>query len=330
MEMFNDLRSDRLLREHYQYWFYLYPSGQPFWLSAAQFREDLAEMRVVIDPGRRQAALDHMVLVGHSMGGLVSKLQTIESGNDFWTTLSDRPFAELKADDEVRQKLAQTFFFEANPSVRRVVTIGTPHRGSHFSNDLTRWLSHKLISMPGKLLQGRRQIVSRNPDYFRDDAPLDVSTSIDSLSPESPLLPVLLEADPGPWVTYHNVVGQVPKDDLIGKLTAKFGSEGDGVVSLESAKLDHAASQIVVPADHTSVHRHPQSILEVRRVLIEHLELLRGGPRVAVAAPQSASTQATLQGPPPLTMPRRPGEAGVPPNQNQVPNQSPGTQAAGL
>lgn len=299
MEMFNDLQSDPVLREHFQFWFYLYPSGRPFWLSAAQFREDLAEMRTMVDPRHREPALDHMVLVGHSMGGLVSKLQTTESGNAFWETMSEQPFSELVAEEDVRGKLAHTFFFHANPSVRRVITIGTPHRGSHFANDLTRWLSHKLIGIPSMFLQGRQEIVRKNPGYFREDAPLDIATSIDSLSPDSPLLPVLLEADPGPWVTYHNIVGQAPQDDLLGKLTSKFFPEGDGVVSLASARLGNAASQIVVPADHVSVHRHPQSILEVRRVLLEHLQELQSAPTISASGDRPAA--------------RRPGEAGFPP-----------------
>ena len=45
MEMFNDLRSQPEIRDHYQFWFYLYPTGQPFWLSAAQLRRDLAKVR---------------------------------------------------------------------------------------------------------------------------------------------------------------------------------------------------------------------------------------------------------------------------------------------
>src|SRR5262249_36280200 len=50
MEMYNDLRSDPAVREHYQFWFYLYPTGQPFWFSGTQMREDLATMRRTLDP----------------------------------------------------------------------------------------------------------------------------------------------------------------------------------------------------------------------------------------------------------------------------------------
>lgn len=279
MEMFNDLRSDPQVRQHYQFWFYLYPSGQPFWFSAAEMREDLEHMRESLDPERTYPALDQMVLVGHSMGGLVSKLQTIDSGNEFWSVMSEKPFSEIDADPEVRTGLARTFFFDPNPSVRRVITLGTPHRGSDFANDATRWLGRNLIRIPSNIMKGRHQLIARNPNYFRPNAPLDVSTSIDSLDPDSPLLPVLLSAQKGSWVKYHTVAGDSPKE---GFMSWFDDSEGDGVVALSSAQLDNAESQIVVTADHNGVHRHPQSILEVRRILMQHIEELRTFPQAVV------------------------------------------------
>jgi pimeloyl-ACP methyl ester carboxylesterase len=291
MEMFNDLRSDPAIRENYQFWFYLYPSGQPFWQSAAEMRQDLAKMRASLDPQRHAPALDQMILVGHSMGGLVSRLQTVDSGNEFWRTLSDKPFTELQADPEIRDDLAETFFFDPNPSIRRVVTIGTPHRGSEFSNDFTKWLGRKLITVPSKLMHGRNQLASRNPDYFLPSAPLSVTNSIDSLSPKSPVLPVLLEAPTGPWVKHHNIIGQAPREGFTNQVSMYFAGEGDGVVSLESARLDAAASQIVVAADHMSVHRHPQSILEVRRILLQNVAELQSFPYNAPV--QHAASQGT-------------------------------------
>lgn len=270
MEMFNDLRSDPAVRDRYQFWFYLYPTGQPFWASAAQMRDDLARFRNTVDPERRQPALDQMVLVGHSMGGLVSRLQTVESGQQFWAINSDRNFQELQADPDIKQCLATTYFFRPSPSVKRVVTIGTPHRGSDFANATTRWLGNALIKSPMRLMAGREQVVARNPNFFRPNAPLQIRTSIDSLAPESAVLPVLLSAQPGPWVRYHNIVGAAPNDQWY----RYFASEGDGVVSLASARLEglpQLASQITVPSDHVSVHRHPQSVLEMRRILLEQM-----------------------------------------------------------
>jgi pimeloyl-ACP methyl ester carboxylesterase len=277
MEMYNDLRSDPTIRENYQFWFYLYPTGQPFWFSATQMREDLALMRRELDAERQHPALDQMVLVGHSMGGLISKLQSVDSADDFWHTMSDREFAELHADEEVVRSLAGTFYFSPSPSVRRVVTLGTPHRGSPFSNGITRWLGNKLISLPAKMMRGRDDLIAQNRDFFKSNAPLKITTSIDSLSPDSPVLPALLTATPGPWVKYHNVVGLDPDPGLEKYLVG----EGDGVVALDSARLDEMRqlnSQIIVPADHSGVHRHPQSVLEVRRVLLEQLAELQEFP----------------------------------------------------
>ncbi len=298
MEMFNDLRSDPYVRQHYQFWFYLYPTGQPFWVSASQMREDLAAARRVVDPNVAQPALDQMVLVGHSMGGLVSKLQSIDSGNQFWATMSDRPFGQLKANSELKRELERAFFFQPNPSVRRVVTIGTPHGGSKYANDVTQWVGNSLIRLPMNLVTGRQQLLADNKGYFRPDAPLEIRTSLDSLDPQSVLLTTLRRADPGPWVQFHNIAGRHPPSGI----SRWFSKEGDGVVSLESASLDgssNVASQLVVESDHLSLHRHPQSVLEVRRILLDQLAELERFPlldddaRVASAQMSGSGTPHT-------------------------------------
>ncbi len=278
MEMYNDLRSDPLVRQNYQFWFYLYPTGQPFWNSATQMREDLAMMRREVDPSRQDPALDEMVLVGHSMGGLIAKLQTVDSADAFWKANSEHPFAELKADPDAVRALATTYFFSPNPSVRRVVTLGTPHRGSPIANDLTRWAADEVIKLPRKMLEGHDQLVAENRHFFRPNAPLNIKTSIDSLSPHSPLLEPLLAANPAPWVSYHNVIGRDPNPNFLSKYIV---GEGDGVVSLASARLDdtpNLRSQIIVQSDHSNVHRHPESVLEVRRILFEQIAELEDFP----------------------------------------------------
>jgi hypothetical protein len=264
MEMFNDLRSDPTVRSRYQFWCYLYPTGQPFWQSATKMREDLAQARAVFDPQRREAAFDQMVLVGHSMGGLVAKMQVVASRNDFWNIVSDKPFEEVKAPPEMHQRLEHMFFFRPDPAVRRLITIATPHRGSKFANGTTRWLARELIKLPQ---MGREQIVRDNPGVFRQHTLLEIRTSVDSLAPDSPILPVLLQAPNGPWLKTHNIVGVLPEKGFIGSVAG--GS--DGVVAYSSAHLDDAASELKVNADHMAVHRHPLSILEVRRILLEHL-----------------------------------------------------------
>ncbi|NLS96612.1 MAG: hypothetical protein GXX96_31130 [Planctomycetaceae bacterium] len=267
MEMFNDLRSVPVIRENYQFWFYLYPTAQPFWISAGQLREDLARIRDRVDPRREERALDQMVLIGHSMGGLVSRLQTIESQDEFWKLVSDEPFSLVKAAPEDRARLEKSLFFHPNPSVRRVVTIGTPHRGSEMSNDLTQWLSNKLIRLPDMLDLTKDSVIRQNKELIRNDRLLRIHTSVDSLSPESPFFPVMLAGYRAPWVRYHNIVGVLPKKGL----TGYWADGGDGVVAYASAQMDDVVSQISVPAPHSEIHAHPRAILEVRRILLEHL-----------------------------------------------------------
>jgi len=279
MEMFNDLRSSPEICANYQFWFYLYPTGQPFWISAAQLRKDLAEVRQLLDPYWQEPALDQMVLVGHSMGGLISRLQTINSRNDYWNLASNQQFESVRAEPEVRQKLRNVFFFRPSPSIRRVITIGTPHRGSSFSNQTTQWLLGKLISLPQILISSQQKLFRDNKGLFQNGSLLKVETSIDSLAPDSPIFPVMLAGRRPPWVKYHNIIGVIPDDSWWTSMVA--GS--DGVVAKESAHLDDAVSEITVPADHSSVHSHPLAVLEVRRILLEHLAELRGR-RVASSA----------------------------------------------
>ena len=74
MEMFNDLRGTPEIRDQYQFWFYLYLTGQPFWATVSQLRNELATAKRRLDPRSVNPALDEMILVGHSMGGLISRM----------------------------------------------------------------------------------------------------------------------------------------------------------------------------------------------------------------------------------------------------------------
>lgn len=293
MEMFNDLRAFPEIRNRFQFWFFLYPTGQPFWASAAQLRDTLAEVRETLDPAIRNPNLDQLVLVGHSMGGLVSMLQTLESGDDFWHLLSNKPLEDLRATPEEKAKLAKSFYFHPSGSVKQVVTIGTPHHGSEFASDAIRELGRQLITLPEMMMELGTKLTLTNPGFFSNKDLLTTTTSIDSLAPDCPIFPVMRSAPRAPWTVYHNIIGVVPRKSFLGRVT----EDGDGVVSAKSAKIDAVASEFVVPADHLEVHRHPLAILEVRRILLEHIANLSGPPRFAAApaAPVIAPAAATPQ-----------------------------------
>ncbi len=88
-------------------------------------------------------------------------------------------------------------------------------------------------------------------------------------------------------MTYHNIVGMTPTK----KLFKETEATGDGVVSFESAHADDAVSEVIVNEDHQDIHRNPKSILEVRRVLIEHLTQLRDEFRAEQLAKAAATNR---------------------------------------
>lgn len=268
--MFNDLRAIPEIHENYQFWFYAYPTGQPFWISAQQMREDLSSIRRELDPGSDAPALDDMILVGHSMGGLVSQLQVLDSGDTFWNELvSPRPFGELRGDPESIQKLRDTFFFNANRSIDRVVMIGTPNHGSSSANATTRWIGQTFFTLPDFLGNEFQKLVRDNAEILGDGKLLTTRTSVDALSPECPIFDVMNAGKRPQDVQFHNIIGQVQRRGLLRRSSEGGGS--DGVVGIESARSEHAESEIIVNAEHAKIHQHPSCILEVRKILTENL-----------------------------------------------------------
>ena len=86
------------------------------------------------------AAFDRMVLIGHSMGGILAKVMAEDSRSVLWDTISSQPVDQLLGPAEARETLRQSFFFQAVPEVRRIVYIATPHRGSRVNQGALRWL----------------------------------------------------------------------------------------------------------------------------------------------------------------------------------------------
>ena len=269
MKMFNDLNSDVAIRQKYQFWFYMYPTGQPFWISSAEMREDLQQLRRDVDPAAESTALKEMVLVGHSMGGLLSRMQTVSSGESFWGLISDYPLEEMRGTDETKRKISDLVYFDADPNISRVVTIATPHQGSKSSNNFTRWLSHRILTLPTDWTNSMEEFLTENRDLLKADRNIMTPTSVDSLAPDSPFMYGLSNAMANPKTVFHNIIGNQPASRLTGAFASHEPS--DGIVSIESADLKQAVSRIVVEAEHVNVHRHPQTILEVKRILLKNL-----------------------------------------------------------
>jgi pimeloyl-ACP methyl ester carboxylesterase len=271
--LYNDLMADPAVRDKFQFWAYFYPTGEPYLVTAADLRKQLAQIRTDLDPQGKDPALDKMVFLGHSMGGLISHLLTVDSGDDFWHQISDRPFDSLPLSPEAREGLRSVFYFNRQPYVSRVVFLGTPHHGSRLSSSLFRGAAARLVQMPKALLTQAADLVQEDPDLPPKLRAGQIPTSVDMLKPGEPALE-LLAAKPRPErVHYHSIIGLVTQSRLgLEGLLTGFGvpEHGDGVVPYKSAHLDGVDSEVTVPAEHMYVHHHPLAVREVRRILLEH------------------------------------------------------------
>jgi pimeloyl-ACP methyl ester carboxylesterase len=271
--MFNDLQADPTIRNRYQFWVYYYPTGNPYLVTAASLRKDLAKMRRAIDPEKKDAALDDLVLVGHSMGGLVSRLLTVDGGDDFWKTASSTPLDLLRLKPDSRAELLQTYYFERQPQVRRAIFLGTPHHGSKISESTLGRLASRLAGLPLRVVAATHDLVQENPDLAKFFLEHPMPTSVDLLDPEAVALQLIADRPRPDSVRYHSVIGVTGRDTLLFErlFGGGYGQPSDGVVPYASAHIESAESELVVPADHFHVHHHPLAILEVRRILLEHL-----------------------------------------------------------
>lgn len=291
LEMYNSLRNVPEICDNYQFWFYFYPTGQPFWISAAQLRSDLRDLRETLDPDGDAPALDQTVLVGHSMGGLISRMQVAESGDRIWRRVSSVPLDDLDFDAETKANFRAWFFFEPNPSVRRVITIATPFRGSDYANGFTQWLADRAISIPKTVASAAGSLAAlleTDASQIDDPTLLETATSVDSLSPKSPIFAALDECPIPETVALNNVVGVLPSLEKRWFAPKK----SDGVVEFWSSNRDDVESQREIPAAHTTAHAHPAAIWETKEILLRHLAEARSkrpdvfADETPVAAPQ--------------------------------------------
>lgn len=262
--MLNELAGDPLIREKYQAWYFLYPTGNPIAFSATLLRDTLKQVREFLDPTGKDAALDRMVLVGHSMGGLLTKMAVQHSKDIVYDALFDKPIEELEIRHEDRDILTKLVFFEPLPFVKRVIFMATPHRGSELSKSKLAGLGLSFVRLPGETVEFVKGITP----FFKSELEThanyperSIPTGFHGLRPDSVISKTIADLPIDSDVIYHSIIGK----------NASAGTPGgtDGVVAYESAHLEGAATEKIVNSDH-NVHVNPAAILEVIRILGEH------------------------------------------------------------
>jgi pimeloyl-ACP methyl ester carboxylesterase len=264
LKMTNQLQADPLIRERYQFWYAYYPTGAPVAFSSARIRQTLRELRDAIDPSHGDPSLDQMVVVGHSLGGVLSKQLIQSSGRRLEQALLAKPVEEVAMSPETRAKLSRLLYFEPEASITRAVFICAPHRGSNTANQLIGRVSSGLVRRGGDADAMHGEVLGLNgPDVFQPEYRRRAPNSIDNLKFESPLLKTFSELPMAPGVPYHSIVATIIPFASTDRWT-------DGVVSYESAHLDGAESEIMIRHNHFA-NDTPEAAVEVQRILRLHV-----------------------------------------------------------
>jgi pimeloyl-ACP methyl ester carboxylesterase len=249
--LINELETDPVLRERYQCWVFAYPTGNPPLYSAMRLREELQKVQ------QRYPDSKDMVLVGHSMGGILSRTQVTTVDRDAWNAIGKEKADAFFANIKPGSLIERATIFDANPHVDRAIFICTPHRGSEMAIGTLGELAIKLISLPVDLVS---TAADTSLAIVTGDANR-MPTSIDGLSPRNPTLKVL---DTRPIeVPHHSIIGDRGKGDT--------PDSSDGVVEYWSSHLKSAKSERIVPGPHGACEL-PETLDELRRLLHLHLD----------------------------------------------------------
>ncbi|MFY9973666.1 MAG: alpha/beta fold hydrolase, partial [Chromatiaceae bacterium] len=259
------LLADPQIRAHCQFWAFHYPTGQPVPLSALQLREAL-------DAAARTHDIEQpMILLGHSMGGILSRTQvsrlTLEDARALVPDVASFPETSV---------VRRTLVFEPRTDVARVVFLFTPHRGSRLaSSGLGTW-GIRLIRIPDTLLTELGVVAEELSGLSGSRLP----TSIHGLSPQSSFLRALDRTRP--TVPTHSIIGDRGRGDGL--------ASSDGVVPYTSAHLTSAESELVVPTGHGGF-AHPQAVAELKRIIRLTLADSQAGQDDKAAAKQTAEAR---------------------------------------
>lgn len=261
----NEVLGDETLRKNFQIWQIYYPTNLPIAINNKAIHETIEQTIRHFDPHGTAKASRNIVLVGHSMGGVLSRLMVSSAGDSLWASIIEHFNVSEKHQNKVRANLGPYLHFEPLPYVSRVIFAATPHRGTPFAeNPLSRWAAG-LIKLPASVLRRVSEItqVLIAPDSASPVALTRGLNSIDNLSDQDPFVRESAALPISPQVRYHSIIGNYTPE-------VPLADSSDGVVPYTSAHLAGAQSEVIIPSWH-SVQEKPTAIIEVRRILHLHL-----------------------------------------------------------
>ncbi|HJW39398.1 MAG TPA: alpha/beta fold hydrolase, partial [Candidatus Udaeobacter sp.] len=254
VQTINGLQADPEIRKHYQFWVFGYPTGNPILYSAFRLREELAKVDQLY-PNHRP-----YVVIGHSMGGMLTHYQVVTVTRAMWEKALGETAKSIFRENSSNSLVVRATTFRANPRIKRVVFICTPHRGSKMASSGLGRFGTSLIALPFNIASAMKDTLTSAELVQLTGSSKRLPNSITGLKPSNPALPVVNSVPI--TVPYHSIIGDRGKDHC--------PDCTDGVVPYWSSHLDGAQSEVIVPGPHGACEL-PQTIAELDRILRLHL-----------------------------------------------------------
>jgi pimeloyl-ACP methyl ester carboxylesterase len=251
----NGLQADPTIRKHYQFWVFGYPTGNPILYSALRLREELAKVDKLY-PNHRP-----YVLVGHSMGGILSHAQVTTTTRPMWEKTVGDAAKGIFARNSPDSLIVRCMIFRSNPRIKRVVFVCTPHRGSEMASGGIGKFGISLIMLPLTLSSAIKDSVTNAELTQFTGSAKRLPNSVSGLKPTNPAFKVMNDSPIS--APYHSIIGDRGKGDS--------PNSTDGVVPYWSSHFEGAKSECIVPGPHGSCEL-PQTITELDRILKLHLK----------------------------------------------------------
>lgn len=262
--MIEALRGDATIRQNYQIWFFSYPTGYAYPMMAEVLRKKLDAIRSYYPDHKR------MVVIGHSMGGMIARELITDSGMKLWDAYYDVRPDQLALPSEVKKAIAGALIFKHRPDVARVIYASASHRGADLATRFLGRLGGRIIANTSDSLGDPSyavEAVSLTKPSTAGSYLKHMPNSIDALKPNNRFVTTMDELPPVKGVPFHSIIGDRGKG---GNLDQTKPESTDGIVPYWSSHLEGAQSELIVPSGHWS-NQHPAAIAEVRRILHEHL-----------------------------------------------------------
>ena len=272
-ELVNELENDRRFWQNYEIWLFMYNTGNPIAYSALLLRDALTELVSELDPAGTDAGLKNMMVMGHSQGGLLTRMSVTDSGMALWA-FSVSP-EELDVSLETRDLLTRALIIKPLPFVKEVIFVATPHRGSYQALGILGNLASWLVNMPGRFAKLSFDILTLQKQGIFLGPFSGIPTSITNMNPNNRFIQSLSAIPIADGVVAHSIIA------VEGDGPPEKGD--DGVVKYTSAHIDGVASEKVVRSSH-STQGHPDTIQEIKRILFERVNPLTAGQDSSVSS----------------------------------------------